>query len=253
MWTREILKSNAKLALKDRYWIAILASLIVGLLSGGTPGFGGLSYRKNFKMNSSGVSGVKEFFSQNSQIIFPIIAFAAFVGSMIICAAIVYKIFIANPLRMGQDRFYLQNRYGKADIITLFSAFKPGYMNVVKVIFVKDLYICLWSLLFIVPGIIKSIEYMAVEYILAENPNMELKRTLELSGQMTAGEKWNIFVLGLSFFGWLLLCGVTCGIGYLFLAPYMQATFAELYTALREKVLVQNMAAAYELPGVAGV
>lgn len=250
MWTRDLLKKNAKFALKDRYWIAFLATLIVGLLSGGTSGLGGSYFTKDFKSNSEGFNGAKDFFTQNSEWLLPIIGFVTVIGFFAACAGIIYSIFITNPIRVGHNRFYLQNRGGKAELAALFSAFKPGYMNVVKVLFVKNLYIFLWSLLFIIPGIVKSIEYIAVEYILAENPDMDLERALEISRAMTAGEKWEIFVLGLSFIGWGLLSLMACGIGFLFLAPYIQATFAELYSALRDKALSQNLAGIDELPGV---
>ncbi len=250
MWTRELLKANAKLALKTRYGIAIVATLIVGLLSGGTSGVSGMFSGMDFKQNSNGLTGAKDFFTQNSEWLLPIIGFATIIGFFAACAGIVYSIFVTNPIRVGQNRFYLQNRMGKAELAALFSAFKPGYMNVVKVLFFKNLYIFLWSLLFIIPGIIKTFEYIAVDYILAENPNMDLERALEISRAMTAGEKLEIFVLGLSFIGWGLLSLMTCGIGFLFLAPYIQATFAELYSALREKALAQNLAGIEELPGV---
>ena len=74
-----------------------------------------------------------------------------------------------------------------------------------------------------------------VGFLLAENPYLTAQRAQELSTVMTQGEKWDIFVLGLSFLGWAVLCIFTCGIGALFLAPYIRATQAELYAALRAK------------------
>ena len=252
MWTREMLKTNAKFALKARYWMAVLVSLIAGFLMGGSSGFSGMSsFRYNLQTNSTNFSGIKDFFTQNSRVLLPIMAGAAVIGFIAICASIAFGIFVANPVGVGQNSYYLQNRIGKGEITTLFSAFKAGYLNVVKVLFFKNLYIFLWSLLFIIPGIIKTYEYFAVDYILAENPHMDEKRALELSRLMTQGEKWNIFVVGLSFIGWVLLSMFTCFIGLIFLKPYIQATFAELYTALREKALAQNLAGTDELPGFA--
>lgn len=72
---------------------------------------------------------------------------------------------------------------------------------------------------------------------MAENPYLTTCRAMELSKQMMDGEKWNTFVLQLSFIGWYLLCSITFGIGFIFLEPYVQATFAELYAALRAKRL----------------
>ena len=72
---------------------------------------------------------------------------------------------------------------------------------------------------------------------------------MELSRQMMHGEKWHSFLLELSFLGWALLCALTLGIGYLFLQPYMQATFAELYAALRSKALAYGYTDESELGG----
>ena len=72
---------------------------------------------------------------------------------------------------------------------------------------------------------------------------------MELSKEMMEGEKWNYFVLQLSFFGWLLLCAFTLGIGGFFLEPYMQATYAEFYAAMRSKALATGMSTTDELGG----
>ena len=132
----------------------------------------------------------------------------------------------------------------------IFWAFRSGrYLNVVKIMFWKEIKIFLWSLLFVIPGIIKAYEYSMVPYILSENPNISCDRAFKLSKQMTKGEKFNIFLLQLSFIGWMILCLFTCGIGYFFLEPYMNATFAELYQLMREKVLESGFAEPSELPG----
>ena len=86
--------------------------------------------------------------------------------------------------------------------------------------------------------------------ILAENPTLTGMRAREISDAMTDGEKLEIFVLGLSFIGWFLLGALCCGVGTLFVTPYQQATFAELYAVQRQKVLDAGLATAEELPGV---
>lgn len=75
--------------------------------------------------------------------------------------------------------------------------------------------------------------YLMVPYILAENPDMKTMEVLRLSKEMMDGQKWNAFVLGLSFLGWQLLGTLLCGIGTFFVQPYVDATFAELYAVLR--------------------
>ncbi len=251
MWTSAQLKANAKLTLKTRYGIAIVVSLIAGMLSGGgSPGMGTFFSTSSFRTNTGDMDKAQDFFTQNGE--FSGILVAG-IGVFILLAAfagILFSIFVTGPILVGQDRFYLQNRLGQGEISTLFSAFKPGYMNVVKTVFLKGLYITLWSFLFIIPGIIKTYEYFMVEYILAENPHMDSARALEISRQMTQGQKLDIFLLGLSFIGWSILSLMSCGIGFLFLTPYMQATFAELYTALREKAIAEGTVSLEELIGV---
>lgn len=255
MWTRELLKSNAKLALRQRYGAAILVSLLAGILTGRSSGLGSFSFRNgfsgSFRTDAGNFDNFKDFLMHSNGLLAAIIAVGAVAIPIAIFFGIAFNVFVASPILVGQDRFYLESRAGKSDVSKLFSAFGKGYMNVVKVMFFKNLYIFLWSLLFVIPGIIKAIEYIAVDYIMAENPDMDQNRAFEISRGMTAGEKWNIFVLYLSFIGWGILCVFTCFIGFLFLAPYIQATYAELYTALREKALSQNLAAPEELPGIA--
>ena len=105
-----------------------------------------------------------------------------------------------------------------------------------------------YSKLFIIPGIIKSYEYCMVPYILAENPQISCERAFELSRQMTKGEKWKIFVLGLSFIGWVIVGMLCCCVGQFFVQPYIEATYAELYQVMREKAHGLGFSDYSELP-----
>lgn len=87
----------------------------------------------------------------------------------------------------------------------------------------------LWSLLLIIPGIIKSYSYSMSCFIMAENPDMSAKEAMEVSMQMMKGNKWRLFCLQFSFIGWAILCVLTLGIGYLWLNPYMNAAIAAFY------------------------
>jgi len=108
-------------------------------------------------------------------------------------------------------------------------------MAVVKTMFMMSLRIFLWSLLFIIPGIIKSYAYRLVPYIIGDHPELDYKEALRLSEEMTEGEKLNMFVMDWSFLGWELLAVLTCGIGFFFLNPYIEATWAQFYLAMCEK------------------
>ena len=95
--------------------------------------------------------------------------------------------------------------------------------------FLRSIYLLLWSLLFIIPGIIAALSYAMTNYILAENPEMSASEAINLSKQMMDGNKWRLFCLRLSFIGWDILCGFTLGIGYLWLNPYKQTAEAAFY------------------------
>lgn len=153
----------------------------------------------------------------------------------IIAFVIILDILVFNPLEMGGRKFFLQNALAKQDNIGSFlDAFKSGYYgNVVVTMLVRDVKIFLWSLLLIIPGIVKAYEYRMVSYILAEHPELSYSEVLRISSEMMDGQKWNAFVLDLSFIGWYILGAFTCGILNIFwVNPYVYATDAELYLEL---------------------
>lgn len=97
-----------------------------------------------------------------------------------------------------------------------------------------DLKIILWSLLLIVPGIIKAYEYRMVPYLLGENPGMSANEAFTLSSEMMSENKWNAFVLDLSFILWNMLSGITFGLaGVFYVFPYICQTNANLYIRLK--------------------
>lgn len=104
--------------------------------------------------------------------------------------------------------------------------------------FLSLLKVLLWSLLFYIPGMIKYYEYSMSPYIVSENPNIGAKRSLEVSGLMTSGYKWDLFVLDLSFFGWAILSAFTLNIlGIVYVFPYYMATKAFTYEYLKTKAI----------------
>lgn len=96
------------------------------------------------------------------------------------------------------------------------------------------LFIMLWSLLLIVPGIIAGFSYAMTFYILVENPKMKPMDILRSSKKMMRGNKWKLFCLSWRFFGWGLLCILTAGIGFFWLIPYMNTTFAKFYEDIKK-------------------
>ncbi|MCL2088655.1 MAG: DUF975 family protein [Oscillospiraceae bacterium] len=278
MWTREMLKTNAKTLLKKHYWMVFLACLVAGIL-GGSLDNGGVNYNAFTARSGIGSLGqsqtdttpstdnnlysipeARPYFPDSEirdtrkidAIAFVIFVFL-FVFILVIAIVSVFMIFVANPIRVGLCRYLMEARQDKIDMGTLFWAFGSGrYMNIVKIMFFRYLYIALWSLLFIIPGIVKSYEYFYIPWLLAENPQMSKDRAFDLSNKMTYGDKGRIWILDLSFIGWNCLAVLTCGIGVLFLAPYIAATLAELYAFAREREIYHHPEIARELPGFKG-
>lgn len=261
MWTRKELKERAKEALKRNYWKIVLVSLI-GMLIGGGLGSSGISGGGS-DIHDMASDNVKEHFTEheNDDVdwegaeavlddiqmdIRPqdIVAVAFTVIVVLIVAAIVLAIGIAldvlllNPVQVGINRFMVKNLDDTARIAEVGYTFDHNYKNGVKVMFFKDLYVVLWSLLFIVPGIYKAYQYRMVPYILGENPDMTYQEVLQRSKDMMDGQKWDAFVLDLSFILWHMLGGITCGLAEIFyVAPYVNLTDAALYSRLSRKDL----------------
>lgn len=100
-----------------------------------------------------------------------------------------------------------------------------------------DIVTFLWTLLLIIPGIIKSYAYSMSGFILAENSEMTAKEAMKVSEKMMAGNKWRLFCLQFSFIGWQLLCILSLGIGFLWLTPYMNAATAAFYDEISREPL----------------
>lgn len=241
MWTRLDLKTNAKIAFKRNYWACVAVSLIAAILCGEL-GRGTSRVTEQFEENGSFSNG-----DIWGLMTIAIILIGLVIGAIAICIGI----FIGNVTEVGRARYYMENREHQTKISQLFYGFRGGrFGNIVLTMFLQKLYIFLWTLLLIVPGIIKSLAYMMVPYILSENPQMDHRRALELSEQMMDGHKTEAFVLGLSFFGWLLLGSLTFGIlNVFYVSPYVDATVSEFYAAVKSEAFQKGITSEFELPG----
>ena len=168
----------------------------------------------------------------------------AFAAAMMIVAAVAgiiglifffLDIFVGNVLKIGGCRFFIMNQTDNPSAGMLGFGFKSGnYGKLVLTMFLKQLYEGLWTLLLIVPGIIKHYEYLMIPYILAENPEMERQEAFLISKRMMMGQKMNAFVLDLTFIGWRILEMLSFGIvGIFYSGPYDETTNAELYSVNR--------------------
>ena len=247
MWTRELLKSNAKQALQGRYWRSFWVCLVLSFVGlGGASASSGSAARQTVNTAGGDTASIYEMFSDIPDNMLAALAVGAFIGAII---SICWVLFVLYPLKVGRCRYFMESRQSLTPASTVVSTFRQPYGNPIIVQLLTNLKVFLGFLLLIVPGIYWDYCYTLVPYLLAENPYMSATRAMELSKQMMDGEKWNTFVLQLSFIGWYLLCSITFGIGFIFLEPYVQATFAELYAALRAKALANGYTNEYELGG----
>ena len=181
-----------------------------------------------------------EFTDENVPSIPPAaIAFGIFVLlgliAVALAVAIVIDAFLINPLAVGAYRFSVCNLNQKAQAKEAAYAFDSGnYLEIAKTMILRDVFIALWSLLLIIPGIVKAYEYRMIPYLLADDPTMTKDRAFAESRAMMRGNKWRAFVLDLSFLGWHILSVFTLGILELFyVAPYEFMADAALYESLR--------------------
>ena len=256
-WTRRMLKSEAKRALKANRWRAVLAGVIMILILSSPSLFIFLSFgyttQRIAHMTDSDAERMVAVFSPDeierlanldmdslSQADYSIIgalfgaSYVLYGGWLFLIAWTVLKLALLNHLEAGCQRFFA--KCGQQDVVGLSEIVYPlkyGYLNVLKVLFLRDLYIFLWSMLFTIPGIVKTYSYRMVPYLLGENPNMAAKEVFRVSRVSMNGQKFKAFLLDLSFFGWILLSSITLHLLYIFyVCPYQFLTGARLYHAV---------------------
>ena len=227
MWSRQELKSNARIMLKANYLKIVIVSVVFALLtSSGYQSARGAAKGSDADINLSHLTGI--------QWSLVMAAFAGIVGVVIIAflVNVLIAVFVWNPLSVGCIKYFIDCRYGNAELKDILFVFRNNYVNVCVNIFLKQLFTFLWCLLLIVPGIVKAYEYMMVPYLLAENPDMSREEVFAMSKRMMDGNKWSLFCLNFSFIGWMILSACTFGIGDLFLNPYTHMATAHFYLNL---------------------
>ena len=230
MWNRQELKARGKDAFKRNYWPCVGVAFILGILtaSSGSSARGGSDNGESLKnvfQNASDSMGISV--GALIGIIVGIIGVGLVIG-------LVVSWFVKNPFEVGCRSFFLKNTMENATFGCVMDGFRGNYGRVVVTMLLRDLLIFAGTLLFVIPGIILTYSFRMVPYILAENPNVEATEALKMSREMMQGNKWNAFVLDLSFFGWILLTICTCGLlGIFYVNPYIYATDAELYQAIK--------------------
>lgn len=254
-WYRSDLKQRAKEVLRSSYWLAFVVSIVLGVVAGGANlsvtsrsnlnfGPGEASY--NWKLVPDDGTALDRAMAALQ----PFIPFLIAGGVLLMLVGFAFKALVFSPLEMGCRRFFLESTQERFHMGDMGYAFECGhYKNIVATLLLRDIFLTLWTLLLVIPGIIKSYAYRMVPYLLAENPGLVPKRAFELSNEMTRGHKFAMFVLDLSFIGWYLLGGLACGLGILFVNPYFNSTQAQLYVVLRANAIDTGLTTLGELAG----
>lgn len=156
------------------------------------------------------------------------------IGCNVVPSAGLLTLLIAGPLYVGSCFFFLALIRSRGEVGQLFVGFKQ-FGPALGTYLLMVLYILLWTLLLIIPGIIMSYAYMMAFFVRADDPAVGVRESLRRSKEMMRGHKWKLFCLYCRFIGWSLLALLTCGVGYLWLIPYVQTAMAHFYEDVRPR------------------
>lgn len=157
-------------------------------------------------------------------------ALAGFLGVSLGSGLLGLVVFIiGGTIELGYAQFLLKQHDGNDiafnDLFSQFYRFGQGFAQQ----FLRGLYIFLWSLLLVIPGIVKGFSYAMTPFIMTDHPELTASEAINRSKEMMNGHKWELFVLDLTFIGWSILCALTMNLGHLFLNPYKNAAYAVFY------------------------
>lgn len=213
--SRGELKAIAKEKLKGKWGIAILVCLIVMILGNGA----------NISVT------IKDLFSGNM---------LSSTGRSSVNFGGIIQLIIGGPLALGSVTFFLNLfREGNERIEDVFSGFS-NFGTAFLVQLLSGIFIMLWTLLLIVPGIIASLSYSMIYFIMRDNPGVSAMDLLKESKKLMDGEKGRLFMIYLSFIGWFLVGIITLGVGFLWIIPYMSATTTAFYEDLKMRKVVTS-------------
>ena len=224
-------RAAARKALQGFWLMAILVTFVAALLGGTSEAGFSVSGNVDYQIDTTeldAIPGADEsalvqyihwMDSMNNRfpVIKPLVAFLSILSAI--------QLIIGGPIMLGYNRFKLHRLDGEeaafGDLFSCFDRFLDGLWMRIRTI----LQVLAWSLLFIIPGIVAAYRYAMVPYLMADHPGMSVAEAFNRSKAMMNGHKGELFLLHLSFIGWLLLSAITLGIAGLVVSPYMQ--FAE--------------------------
>ena len=225
----------ARNALTNKWFIAVAVGLVASILggiSGGGPEFkvniDGSNISMNFNVAGQTIKSIGTNGGIDSEVGAFILASLPIIIIASLIAAVIYFV-LGSFIGVGYAKFNLNLVDKKnAAFETLFEYFSHWKTTTIARL-LRALYVFLWSLLFIIPGIVAGFSYAMTDYILAEDPELTADEAISQSKSLMMGNKWRFFCLQFSFIGWNILATLAFGIGHLWLTPYKQAAYAAFY------------------------
>lgn len=222
-------RREAREALSGHWGQAVGTGFVAALL-GATTG-GGSSFSSTISNNGETLNGIKAnlYYNYNYDVANLIIGIFGFILVVFLILTLI-QFFVSGAAALGYARYNL-NLISKdkdsqfSDLFSMFHLFWKGFLLAL----LQSVFVFLWALLFIIPGIIAAYSYSMAFYIMCENPEMSAREALSASKELMKGYKFKYFCLEFSFIGWQILSVFTLGIGALWLLPYMEASFASFY------------------------
>lgn len=245
---RKYIKSVAKAQLKDNY----LKTVIIAFLMSMT-GYIGSSFSNSYYNNEQNLeqaidNSINTFVNLEGLIVLGL--FAVVIISFL--AYFIFQAVIADVLYAGGVRYFLKRRKNQpVEIEEIIANFKDKtYRNMAKINISKQISVFLWSLLFVIPGIIKGFEYYAINYILAVRPDISKDEAFRISKNVMHGHKMELFELYFSFIGWFLLSAfVPFGLLSMFyVKPYLTLAEVEFMCAVRQKAIFDGVISPFDFP-----
>jgi len=233
-------RTEARDSLRGKWGIAVLAGLIASML--GAIASQGPQVKLNFSESGANVAlrfANQDIFSSAEGWLPRVGAVFMSGAAYLIVTALVMSVILfvlGSVIGVGYAKFILELTARQQDpqLNTLFLYFEH-WKTAAAARLLQSVYVLLWSLLFVFPGIVASLSYSMTSYILAENPELTASQALERSKEMMTGNRRRLFWLEFSFIGWSILSAMTLGIGELWLRPYKNAATAAFYREISGK------------------
>ena len=219
--TSSELRAIARRNLEGTWGISVGVALVAAILGGSMAGAGS---NINFNINEENIRNLPPVLWT---VLLPLVSLTGLLG--------IVSFILGGTVELGYAKFLLKQYDRKqlqfSDLFSQFERFGTGFAQK----FLRTLFTVLWSLLFIIPGIVKGLSYAMTPFILEEHPEMTASEAIKASMRLMDGHKMDLFILGLTFIGWQILACLTMGIGFLFLNPYMNAAYAAFYRDISRK------------------